>query len=82
MKRPKINEKEAGDVPLKTGYTPQLPPQSLTIFKGANSGFDSQEQKSFFYMGHSGLFFVYFRPFLSTISLIQIEKSVDGVLGI
>ena len=29
-----------------------------------------------------GLFFVYFRPFLITISIIQIEKSVDGVLGI
>ena len=26
--------------------------------------------------------FVYFRPFLITISIIQIEKSVDGVLGI
>ena len=33
-------------------------------------------------MGHPGLFFVYFRPFLITISIIQIEKSVDGVLGI
>ena len=29
-----------------------------------------------------GLFFVYFRYFLDTISIIQIEKSVDGVLGI
>ena len=28
------------------------------------------------------LFFVYFRPFLSTISIIQIEISLDGVLGI
>ena len=27
-------------------------------------------------------FFVYFRPFLIPIILIQIEKSVDGVLGI
>ena len=27
-------------------------------------------------------FFVYFRPFLITISIIQIEKSVDGVFGI
>ena len=26
--------------------------------------------------------FVYFRPFLITISIIQIEKNVDGVLGI
>ena len=29
-----------------------------------------------------GLFFVYFRPFLITISIIQIEKSIDGVHGI
>ena len=29
-----------------------------------------------------GLFFVYFRPFLITISIIQIEKSIDGVLMI
>ena len=29
-----------------------------------------------------GLFFVYFRYFLDTISIIQIEKSIDGVLGI
>ena len=29
-----------------------------------------------------GVFFVYFRPFLTTISIIQIEKSVDGGLGI
>jgi len=28
-----------------------------------------------------GLFSVYFRPFLITISIIQIEKSLDGVLG-
>ena len=33
-------------------------------------------------MGQSGPLFVYFRPFLITISIIQIEKSVDGVLGI
>ena len=26
--------------------------------------------------------FVYFCPFLNTISIIRIEKSVDGVLGI
>ena len=25
---------------------------------------------------------VYFRPFLVTVSIIQIEKSLDGVLGI
>ena len=29
-----------------------------------------------------GLFFVYFRSFLVTISIIQIEKSIDCVLGI
>ena len=32
-------------------------------------------------MGQSRPLFVYFRPFLITIS-IQIEKSIDGVLGI
>ena len=29
-----------------------------------------------------GLFLVYFRSFLITISIIQIERSIDGVLGI
>ena len=33
-------------------------------------------------MGQSRPLFVYFRPFLITISIIQIEKSVVGVLGI
>ena len=33
-------------------------------------------------MGQSRPLSVYFRPFLFTISIIQIEKSVDGVLGI
>ena len=33
-------------------------------------------------MGQSRPLFVYFCPFLITISIIQIEKSVDGVLGI
>ena len=33
-------------------------------------------------MGQSRHLFVYFRPFLITISIIQIEKSLDGVLGI
>ena len=33
-------------------------------------------------MGQSRPLFVYFRDFLNTISIIQIEKSVDGVLGI
>ena len=29
-----------------------------------------------------GLFFVYFRSILVNISITQIEKSIDGVLGI
>ena len=33
-------------------------------------------------MGQSRPLFVYFRPFLNTISIIQIDKSQDGVLGI
>ena len=33
-------------------------------------------------MGQSHPLFVYFHYFLDTISIIQIEKSVDGVLGI
>ena len=33
-------------------------------------------------MGQSRPFFVYFRPFLITISIIQIEKSIDVVLWI
>ena len=33
-------------------------------------------------MGQSGSLFVYFRYFLDSISIIQIEKSIDGVLGI
>ena len=32
-------------------------------------------------MGQFRPLFVYFRPFLITISRIQIEKSIDGVLG-
>ena len=35
----------------------------------------------FFKWPNPGLFFVYFHSFLVTIS-IQIEKSIDGVLGI
>ena len=34
-----------------------------------------------FLMGQSRPLFVYFRYFLDTISIIQIEKSEDGVLG-
>ena len=33
-------------------------------------------------MGQSWPLFVYFRNFLVTISIIQIEKSIDSVLGI
>ena len=33
-------------------------------------------------MGQSRSLFVYFRHFLITMSIIQIEKSLDGVLGI
>ena len=33
-------------------------------------------------IGQSRPLFVYFRYFLDTISIIQFEKSVDGVLGI
>ena len=33
-------------------------------------------------MGQSRPLFVYFCYFLITISIIQIEKSIDGVLGI
>ena len=33
-------------------------------------------------MGQSRPLFVYFRPFLIAISIILIEKSIDGVLGI
>ena len=36
----------------------------------------------FIKMGQSRALFVYFRPFLITISIIEIVKSVDGVLGI
>ena len=42
-----------------------------------------QEQEcSFFKMGQSRPLFVYFCYFLIIISIIQIEKSVDGMLGI
>ena len=33
-------------------------------------------------MGQSRPLFVYFRPFLITILIMQIEKSIDGLLGI
>ena len=36
----------------------------------------------FFKLGQSRPLFVYFRHFLDTFSIIQIEKSIDGVLGI
>ena len=38
--------------------------------------------KLFFKKGQSRPLFVYFRPFLAATSKIQIENSVDGVLGI
>ena len=38
--------------------------------------------ENFFIWANPGLYFVYFRPFLITISILQIEKSIDGVLGI
>ena len=37
---------------------------------------------SFLKWANPGLFFVHFRPFLITISIIQIDKSMYGVLGI
>ena len=36
----------------------------------------------FLKMGQSRPLFVHFRPFLITITLIQLEKSIDAVLGI
>ena len=36
----------------------------------------------FFKKGQSRALFVYFRSFLATIPIIQIEKNIDGVLGI
>ena len=36
----------------------------------------------FLKMGRSRPLFVYFRPFLFTISIKQIEKGIDGLLGI
>ena len=41
-----------------------------------------QSHEMFKKMGQSRPLFVHFRYFLNTISIIQIEKSVDGVLGI
>ena len=37
---------------------------------------------SFIKWANPALFFVYFRPLLITISIIQIETSIDGVHGI
>ena len=33
-------------------------------------------------MGQSRPFLAYFRPFLFSTSILQIEKSIDGMLGI
>ena len=41
-----------------------------------------QHAAIFLKMGQSRPLFVYFRPFLITISTIQIEKNTDDVLGI
>ena len=38
-------------------------------------------KRSILKMGQSRPLFVYSRYFLDTISIIQIEKSIDGVLG-
>ena len=43
---------------------------------------EKDRERDCFLMGQSRPLFVYFRYFLITISIIQIEKSVDGVLGI
>ena len=43
--------------------------------------FNLSQLKLFLEWANPGLFFVYFCSFLVTIS-IQIEKSIDGVLGI
>ena len=40
------------------------------------------EKMFFFKWANPGLYFVYLRPFLITISIIRIENSIDGVLGI
>ena len=37
---------------------------------------------SFIKKGQSRPLFVWFRPLLVTISIIQVEKSIDGVIGI
>ena len=44
--------------------------------------FECKTKQLFKKMGQSRPLFVYFRPFLITISIIQIEKSLGGVLGI
>ena len=48
-----------------------------------NGPFSKKEQELFLKKrANPGLFLVYFHHFLTTISTIQIEKSIDGVLGI
>ena len=59
---------------------------NLTLQSQISNHTDKQvgrpESICFLKMGQSRPLFVYFRDFLNTISIIQIEKSVDGVLGI
>ena len=47
-----------------------------------NSQYSVKVCNVFFKWANPGLFYVYFCPFLITISIKQIEKRVDGVLGI
>ena len=59
---------------------------NLTLQSQISNHTDKQvgrpESICFLKMGQSRPLFVYFRDFLNTISIIQNEKSVDGVLGI
>ena len=54
---------------------------SITRFKPRIFGVGSHHSILFLKMGQTRPLFVYFRSFLITIS-VQIEKSIDGVLGI
>ena len=56
----------------------------MILYSGAADNLYPVLVQVFFFkkMGQSRPLFVYFRSFLITISIIQIEKSVDGVLGI
>ena len=56
----------------------------MILYSGAADNLYPVLVQVFFFkkMGQSRPLFVYFRSFLITISIIQVEKSVDGVLGI